>query len=1207
MTEADGMWRSQSLVREAVGLFGEYQRTGDLPALARAVPVFRAALAAAVETGAPDVAAYHNNLGYALHEFATATGDAPGQAEAVGCHRAALAATGPDHDDRAAYLCTLSSGLRALYAFSRNPELLREAVEAARAALVSTGGDQPSPATQYAVLAGALADLHEYQADEAVLAELIGAYRTAAVLAEFNDEPGLPAHWNSLGGWLSERYELTGNTQDLEEAVPFIRKALAASSGEKRLEYLSNLSSVLRLRFERTGDLDALTESVAAARGAAAGTAPGSSTVPAVTSNLVAALNCGYTRTGDPVMLAEAISAARTAVATAAPGDPERGGYLNNLHHVLSLDWERTGALATLTESVRVARDAVAATPPGHHLRGMCLTALSGATSELYDRTGNHALLAESVQASRDAVASVPVGSPDHARYLGNLGSELQAVFLRNGDAGGLEEALGVTREALAATPAGHPARAGLLGSLSAILDDLAERTADAGPLAEAVESARSAVAAVASDHPARASRLDDLGAVLTSQFVRTRNSAALLEAVRVREEALAATPEGYQSRINRLVNLAGSVQLLAARTDDLDASLRAAELLVEALGTLPDDHPARALCQQNLARVYRSLYQRFQQPDPDLLDSAIGYAREALAATPVGHADRASRTNALSSLLLDQWEAGQDASVAAEALRLAREASDAAAPDHPDYARGRDLLGWALWVGHRSAVATGDNALADALAAEAWKATYAAAAQPLSPAKLRIGAFRRAAEMAPSVGHTPQEALACIEAAVDLLPGLLPGELDRGDQEYEIASVRHLAAHAAGTAVAAGRPDRAVELLERTRGVLAARELDRRAGHDHGRPLSIGELTAIAADGPVVYLYCSVLRCDALILAGPDDPLAAGADAAVRVVPLEITSADLNDKSYRLLELLGLQPSENAPDPFDPAARREMLAIMGWLRDKVTGPVLAALRRAGRLAVRPDAGGPLPRIWWCPVGEFAYLPLHAVCLDEAVSSYLPTARALRYARAQPLPAVGAAGAPLVIAVPEAPDADPLPGADLEAEVIAAAFPRALRLDRATRNAVLAALPGHPVAHFACHSAVDVDDPGRSRLFLADHAENPLTVADISRLRLPGGLAFLAACETAVTTDELTNEAVHITGAFQLAGYQHVIGTLWRVADLASVDLTRAFYAELAVPGRPGAIDVSRAAVALHQATRRLRDRFPDVPVLWAGHIHVGP
>jgi CHAT domain-containing protein len=150
-------------------------------------------------------------------------------------------------------------------------------------------------------------------------------------------------------------------------------------------------------------------------------------------------------------------------------------------------------------------------------------------------------------------------------------------------------------------------------------------------------------------------------------------------------------------------------------------------------------------------------------------------------------------------------------------------------------------------------------------------------------------------------------------------------------------------------------------------------------------------------------------------------------------------------------------------------------------------------------------------------------------------------------------------------------------------------------------------LPEHPVAHFACHGGADPDDPGRSQLFLEDHAEHPLTVADISALRLIGGLAFLSACETAVTSARLVNEAVHMTGAFQLAGYQHVVGTLWQVGDHASARLVRDFYAALTVPGSRGIIDVNRSAVALRHATRRLRERYPEWPTLWAGHIHTGP
>ena len=40
--------------------------------------------------------------------------------------------------------------------------------------------------------------------------------------------------------------------------------------------------------------------------------------------------------------------------------------------------------------------------------------------------------------------------------------------------------------------------------------------------------------------------------------------------------------------------------------------------------------------------------------------------------------------------------------------------------------------------------------------------------------------------------------------------------------------------------------------------------------------------------------------------------------------------------------------------------------------------------------------------------------------------------------------------------------------------------------------------------------------------------------------------------ETASTAPQLADETIHITGAFQLAGFPHVIGTLWPVDDLAA-------------------------------------------------------
>lgn len=320
MTGTGGEHRPEALAREALDLFGEYQRTGGQALFTPTVHAFRAALAAAVRDGTPDIAAYHNNLGYALRQLAAATADAAAQAESVGCYRAAVAATGPDDVDRVPYLCSLASALRDLYGYTGEAGLLQEAVRVATQA-VQQSGFEPSLATQYGILAGALGDLYEHNADPAVLNRLIAAYREAARCAEFLDDPELARYWNSLGGWLRERYRRTGDLHALTEAARFYRKAVAATSGDKHLGYLSSLSDMLRLIFERTGDPDALTEAVAAGRTAVAGTWPGNPDLPRRATHLAGALTCRYERTGDTAALAEAITAARQAVAAAALGD----------------------------------------------------------------------------------------------------------------------------------------------------------------------------------------------------------------------------------------------------------------------------------------------------------------------------------------------------------------------------------------------------------------------------------------------------------------------------------------------------------------------------------------------------------------------------------------------------------------------------------------------------------------------------------------------------------------------------------------------------------------------------------------------------------------------------------------------------------------------------------------------------------------------
>lgn len=51
-----------------------------------------------------------------------------------------------------------------------------------------------------------------------------------------------------------------------------------------------------------------------------------------------------------------------------------------------------------------------------------------------------------------------------------------------------------------------------------------------------------------------------------------------------------------------------------------------------------------------------------------------------------------------------------------------------------------------------------------------------------------------------------------------------------------------------------------------------------------------------------------------------------------------------------------------------------------------------------------------------------------------------------------------------------------------------------------------------------------------------------------------GTLAYQSACETALTGKaRLLDEAIHLTSAFQLADYPHVIGTPWPIDDEIAV------------------------------------------------------
>ncbi|KAJ7863558.1 hypothetical protein B0H13DRAFT_1457102, partial [Mycena leptocephala] len=65
-------------------------------------------------------------------------------------------------------------------------------------------------------------------------------------------------------------------------------------------------------------------------------------------------------------------------------------------------------------------------------------------------------------------------------------------------------------------------------------------------------------------------------------------------------------------------------------------------------------------------------------------------------------------------------------------------------------------------------------------------------------------------------------------------------------------------------------------------------------------------------------------------------------------------------------------------------------------------------------------------------------------------------------------------------------------------------------------------------------------------------------------LSLPhANLAFFSACQTAMGSNDLQDESVHLSADMLLAGYRGVIGTMWSIMDNDTPQVAGDVYAHL--------------------------------------------
>ncbi|CUS09066.1 unnamed protein product, partial [Tuber aestivum] len=814
-----------------------------------------------------------------------------------------------------------------------------------------------------------------------------------------------------------------------------------------------------------------------------------------------------------------------------------------------------------------------------------------------FERIGGLEDLQQAIKNGEEALAATPQGQSNRALMHNNLGSWLSTRFGRIGDLGDLQNAIKHGEKALAATPQDHPDRVAMHSNLGKWLSMRFDRTGDLGNIQKAIKHGELALAATPQDHPVRAVIHDNLGSCLSMRFERIGDLGDIQKAIQHGEKALVATPQ---------------------------------------------DHPERAAMHNSLGCVFFRKFARIG--DLGDLQKAIEQHEKAAATTPRDHPHYSSMCSALAALLGSTFPPLQSPLDFNKSLRLYHEAYHCRT----------------------------------------------------SPPRMRIHAARRAAALLYSARKFP-ESSSILEGAVNLMPSVDLRFLSRDDQQHILSKTFGLASVAASMALQAGIDAyHGLKLLELGRGIIIGFSIDARSEvsdlkTDH--PLIFAQFNSLRVeiDSPVDSInYASdettgqrqtraisrryeavtemeeILKhirslpgYDEFLLPPPQDALMKMAangpivvfnsttyrSDAIIVTTSAITSLELPKLSYdesfsRMTQLAsfgGGSPFKRGQDA------KRMKDLLLWLWDVAVGPVFDHLEGSGTFTSDGNGESKLKRIWWIGVGQLGMAPFHAAgdhspgstrnTFSRAISTYIPTIRALSYARQKrlqlfeecdasfPAGRSGRAGilgerGPrlLLVPMPETPGATELPGVSKEVLHIldssANSSIETTLMSNPTPAEALERIEDHEIVHFACHG-VSCLNPSDSHLVLFNKdgtSASKLTARDISTLVTQNAqIAYLSACSSAKNPSaKLADEVIHLASAFQLAGFSHTFANMWETDDQASSEVARDFYNLLLQDRGNYEDDHQRVSTAFHKAVKKVRDAKPGNPLLWAPFIHTG-
>ncbi|PON25451.1 hypothetical protein TGAM01_v205746 [Trichoderma gamsii] len=818
---------------------------------------------------------------------------------------------------------------------------------------------------------------------------------------------------------------------------------------------------------------------------------------------------------------------------------------LQRLGDCYYLRYDHTRAAIYLEEAIRISRHVIDLTPT--RLRFLPLNDLAGRLHKKYQLTGAISYINESILLKREAIACPSLDFAHRSRLLGGIGELLLERFRRTKAMEDLNEAISLSQEALEATWSDSRERASQLAIFAEILVERFHQSKELADLMEAILLLQEALSIVSLDDPIRNQLVIDLGRAHGMKYYNTRMKSDLEDAIQMTQRVIDMIPQNHPERANYSITLG---MYFNFRSNAAEATSETMESLLALLSADPAAFSSVLLNSGLLNDFENFLDNRYIHTEAEVMadmEKAQKCYLDALYHVSAG--------------IQNRLRAG------VTVLRLRRIVNYHKAYDVAKYTV--DLI--PSLMSHSLKNSDKQNMLATAVGVSSDAAAIALHALPAN--------------------RGPLAAVECLETGRGLIGKAL-------FEQYEIFTLQKHNPDLADTLHVLkdrfDKPDmgRLSASYSAVMDIEAEANRRREIEQDYSNllqkirlengfqrfllPASESDmLHAAACGGPIVILNLSRHRCDALIV------------------------------KQSGFEELALPPLLSEIDRH--STDIESIETLSWLWEDIVCPVLNALGFTER-----PLDEKWPHVWWIPTGKLTKFPLHAAghhlrhsgetTLDRVVSSYAASVKSIIHTRRRGgLKALESIDL-LAVAMEHTEGHTPLVHASREIDAVVNVLKsRDVKYNRPQeyKANVLSAMGNCQIFHFAGHGEAHPTDPLQSSLLLRDWQDEPLTVGSLLETNLssnPPFLAYLSACGTGqILDDKSIDENIHLANAFQLAGFRHVIGTLWSVDDEVCVEIAHMTYSSFSKGLHDDVV-----SQGLHDAIRTLRDRWVNMADKWA-------